>query len=538
MWSKLRLQYRILLSYGVILALSVALITFLIARTVTLTNRINQISQAIRAEASASVQLSIQISAVQNSVDRYLLTPNKQSSEQANQALEALIESITAERSNLALLTEQQDLNAFGNDIAAYKASFQALNNLILDQVDARNVLDKQLLLASEALNDIFARYVEDDRPDPITTNTLVDAQNDMGAAIFFSTELITDQNPDFGSQAIQKLASAKRRLYAVDSEVGRVTASFIVSATNSLDQTITPLLRYSSTINQIKKQRTLLLDDQGRQLEQQAQAILQNGLQRMSATVADLEDQASAARQFTLVALLLTLAIAFAGGIWLAQTITRPLQKLVVGTTELAQGNYDVTVDQRDGSEIGQLAVAFNQMTSTLKAQQTEVARQQTALAERNQALEQSLHEVQAANTARDAMAATIRQLSVPVIPILSNVLLVPLVGEIDEARAQVFMQRLLDSVVKQRARLAILDVSGVPVVDQAVARWLLDAVEAARLIGAESVLVGIGPEMAEALVAIDIDLSRFSVQANLMSAVEYAVRSTTARQKLIRPW
>jgi rsbT co-antagonist protein RsbR len=111
-------------------------------------------------------------------------------------------------------------------------------------------------------------------------------------------------------------------------------------------------------------------------------------------------------------------------------------------------------------------------------------------------------------------------------VLPILEQVLLIPLVGEIDTERAQIMLERLLDGITAGRARIAIIDITGVPLVDESMVDWLMRATSAARLMGARCILVGIGPEVAQALVASGANLANLTTRADLRSAVEYAVR------------
>jgi len=104
--------------------------------------------------------------------------------------------------------------------------------------------------------------------------------------------------------------------------------------------------------------------------------------------------------------------------------------------------------------------------------------------------------------------------------------VLLIPLVGEIDAERAQIMLDRLLDGITAGRARIVIIDITGVPLVDEGMVDWLMRATSAARLMGARCVLVGIGPEVAQALVASGADLAHLTTRSDLRSGVEYAVR------------
>jgi rsbT co-antagonist protein RsbR len=127
---------------------------------------------------------------------------------------------------------------------------------------------------------------------------------------------------------------------------------------------------------------------------------------------------------------------------------------------------------------------------------------------------LEQALSDLQASRSA-------IRELSAPVIPVLSGVLVVPLVGALDEQRASDFAQNLLQSVARQRARYAIIDVTGVPLVDTHVAKTLIGTASAIRLLGAQTLLVGIRPEVAQTLVSLGVELGGIPTYADLQEAI-----------------
>jgi rsbT co-antagonist protein RsbR len=128
-------------------------------------------------------------------------------------------------------------------------------------------------------------------------------------------------------------------------------------------------------------------------------------------------------------------------------------------------------------------------------------------------------------ATAAREALVVAVRASSVPVVPILEGVIVLPLVGEIDAERAEVLTQRLLDGVTTQRARIVILDITGVPFVDAALAAWVVRAATAGELLGARCVLVGVSPEVAQALVMSGADLGRLVTRADLRAGVEYAM-------------
>lgn len=114
-----------------------------------------------------------------------------------------------------------------------------------------------------------------------------------------------------------------------------------------------------------------------------------------------------------------------------------------------------------------------------------------------------------------------TIREMSVPVLPVTRNELVVPLVGALDTVRLAQLREQALAEIERKRTRRLILDVTGVPVVDTFVAQGIVQVVAATRLLGAETVLVGIRPEVAQALVGLGVDLSAIRSYADLASAL-----------------
>jgi rsbT co-antagonist protein RsbR len=130
-------------------------------------------------------------------------------------------------------------------------------------------------------------------------------------------------------------------------------------------------------------------------------------------------------------------------------------------------------------------------------------------------------------------AQATQLRETSTPMIPIYEGVFVLPLIGSIDSYRAGQIMETLLQRISDSSAAVVLMDITGVPVVDTGVAHYILQAAKAARLLGAEVVLVGIGPEIAQTIVQLGIDLSDITTQANLQNGVTYAL---ARQQRAIR--
>lgn len=114
------------------------------------------------------------------------------------------------------------------------------------------------------------------------------------------------------------------------------------------------------------------------------------------------------------------------------------------------------------------------------------------------------------------------IRVLSAPIIDVWDGVLTVPVLGELDRERAQAILDTLLAAVSRSRCRRVILDVTGVPSMDAATAERLVQIVRAVRLLGAEGIVVGIQPPVANAIVALGLDLSSITTLANLREALK----------------
>jgi rsbT co-antagonist protein RsbR len=116
--------------------------------------------------------------------------------------------------------------------------------------------------------------------------------------------------------------------------------------------------------------------------------------------------------------------------------------------------------------------------------------------------------------------------ELSTPVVRLWDNILALPLIGTLDSARTQVVMQNLLEAIVETRSDYAIIDITGVPVVDTLVAQHLLKTVAAARLMGADCLISGIRPQIAQTIIHLGVDLSEVTTKATLADAFELALR------------
>jgi rsbT co-antagonist protein RsbR len=130
----------------------------------------------------------------------------------------------------------------------------------------------------------------------------------------------------------------------------------------------------------------------------------------------------------------------------------------------------------------------------------------------------------------------ALLSQLAVPVIQIWDGILLLPMVGELTAQRAAQVMESLLHAITEHRTRYALIDITGVPVVDATVASYLVKTVQAVRLLGCQSVTVGIGAAVAAQLVKIGVDVSSLTTQATLQQGLLYAIQQLSGDNTLFR--
>jgi rsbT co-antagonist protein RsbR len=121
--------------------------------------------------------------------------------------------------------------------------------------------------------------------------------------------------------------------------------------------------------------------------------------------------------------------------------------------------------------------------------------------------------------------------ELSTPVVQLWDNILALPLIGTLDSERTQVVMETLLQKIVQTGAAIAIIDITGVPTVDTLVAQHLLKTVAAARLMGADCIISGIRPQIAQTIVHLGVNLSEVTTKASLADAFAIALKRTRAK-------
>ncbi len=216
------------------------------------------------------------------------------------------------------------------------------------------------------------------------------------------------------------------------------------------------------------------------------------------------------------------------------------PVERVTVGSGRTAASWLGVPL--RSGQEIvGAIVVngyrprAFDEQDRTFLetiASQVIVGMEKARLFEETQ---RALDDLRRASEQQRHLLDMVRELSTPLVPIAEGVVVLPLVGTIDSQRAQQIMDVLLGGISAQRARVVILDITGVPVVDTSVATYLLQATQAVRLLGAECILVGITPEVAQTVVSLGVELKGLVTRSDLQGGVEYALR--LLGQHIVKP-
>jgi rsbT co-antagonist protein RsbR len=123
---------------------------------------------------------------------------------------------------------------------------------------------------------------------------------------------------------------------------------------------------------------------------------------------------------------------------------------------------------------------------------------------------------------------AQTILEMSTPVVKVWSNIILLPLVGVLDSTRAKQMMESLLTSIEENQAKVAILDISGIPVIDTLVARHLFTTIAAVKLMGAECIVTGISAKISQTIVHLGLDLSGIITKSTFADGLQLALLKT----------
>ncbi len=177
---------------------------------------------------------------------------------------------------------------------------------------------------------------------------------------------------------------------------------------------------------------------------------------------------------------------------------------------------------ERRD--ELGILANMINRVGKELRL----IRRQEQ---KHREELEHRLEELRTAQDARQRLQYTIEELSTPILNIYQGVLLLPIIGGMDDQRAEQMITTLLEHVQQTRSFVVILDITGMAVIDTQVANTLIRAAQATALLGASVILCGMTPDVAQVVVSLGINLSVFQSCSDLQAGLRIALRITNHR-------
>lgn len=249
-------------------------------------------------------------------------------------------------------------------------------------------------------------------------------------------------------------------------------------------------------------------LEGEAEQLNKDADALFE----RDAATIAAAFDTSTRRDLYGLMAALICFTLPSAGAIWvLRRHIIGPVKTLAHSASVVTRGNLEQQIQITSQDEIGELQRAFNTMVHELREQRT--------------AVETRSAELQHSLVAQQQLLATVQQLSTPLLPLWEGLLVLPLVGYIDPARATAIQETLLQGISQRRARHVILDVTGLVALDDAALRFLQQAVQAGRLLGAQVALAGVTAAAAQAIVGQGLDLGGAPTYRDLHSALQAAL-------------
>lgn len=188
----------------------------------------------------------------------------------------------------------------------------------------------------------------------------------------------------------------------------------------------------------------------------------------------------------------------------------------------EIAAGHCSVTPEALDrcgeDANLAQILAGLMWLQEELSAREAAKTRAMAELEQTLRVLEQQHQELLQSRALAD-------ELSTPIIRAARGVLLMPLIGALDEARTALIGERVLDAVKRERARYVVLDVTAIPAIGGSTARLLTRIATAARMLGVRTTLAGLQPGVASSLAKLDIDLSGLSIAQSLHEALQLSV-------------
>jgi len=239
---------------------------------------------------------------------------------------------------------------------------------------------------------------------------------------------------------------------------------------------------------------------------------------------------------------MLLAILMAYVISRLFQRLITAPILHLDHVAREVSEKqDYSLRATRQNDDEVGELIEVFNDMLAQIEQQDDALRSSQADLEarvdERTRELEEAREQLERRVEERTAdltsaseelaeQGRMILEMSTPVIRLWEGVLLLPLIGTFDEERAGQMIGALLEAVTETGSQVAVLDVTGVPEIDTAVARHIIRAVDAARILGAQVIVTGFSPEAAQTLGQLGVDFTTLHTRGSLKAGVREAFR------------
>ncbi len=198
---------------------------------------------------------------------------------------------------------------------------------------------------------------------------------------------------------------------------------------------------------------------------------------------------------------------------------LKRRIDRIEDTLASVAAGDMDARVQSETEDDLSGIEAAIDLLINDL----TDELRQREKM---QKELEDKLSKITEQQKTILQQQEDLLELSSPVSKVWDNILILPVIGTLDSQRTQVMMENLLQKIVDTGCTISILDITGVPTVDTQVANHLLKTVTAARLLGAECIISGISPAIAQTIVHLGIDLSAIRTKATLQDAMIFAMK------------
>lgn len=249
------------------------------------------------------------------------------------------------------------------------------------------------------------------------------------------------------------------------------------------------------------------------RLLTDSAMAVAERERGQLQTTNAALLDSTAAAVQLLGGISLVVVLFTAAWSLWFPRRLLRPIHQLRAATQRFAQGEVGARAGLQRRDELGELGASFDRMVGQIQVQLAEL--DQRALVEEQNKQLRSLLDL-------------VRDLETPAIPLLDGVLLVPIVGNLDTRRTSLLQERVLDAIFRQRARAVLLDLTGVAVIDTQVAQAIQQLVAAIKLLGTQTIVTGISPQVAQTVSQLGLGFEDVQVAGRVQDGVAAILQIT----------